>query len=253
MPTDQFRDWAFSGDARIEVAEQRGRIVGCIVRSETGGPLRTIITGTKRRPTGVYQSVKTGHTQPYESQTELLFMKLLEADYRVRNWLAQPHRLEMFVEGETITYFPDFLVAQPEGLLEVIEIKRDKSKEVRGFLATKLQLAEQIYHLLDYRFRILDGSDLSIEPRMSNAEEIQRHAHTRYFEYELFNLLEKISKRPDLQISFGAAVEALGGRLVGRKKLCAMVVKRELAIDLDIPLTDETPVFLALPTEALVR
>lgn len=111
MPTDQFRDWAFSGDDRIEITERRGRAVGRIVRSETGGPIRTIITGTKRRPTGVYQSVKTGYAQPYESQAELLFMKLLEADYRVSNWLAHPHRLEMFAGGETITYFPDFLVA----------------------------------------------------------------------------------------------------------------------------------------------
>lgn len=253
MPTDQFRDWALSGDARIEIAERRGRAVGRIVRSETGGPIRTIITGTKRRPTGVYQSVKTGYAQPYESQAELLFMKLLEADYRVSNWLAQPHRLEMFAGGETITYFPDFLVARSEGPLEVIEVKRDKSKEVRDFLAAKLQLAEQIYSLLEYRFRVLDDANLSIEPRMSNAEEIQRHAHTLYFEHELFNLLEKVSKRPDQKIPFGAAVEALGGGHVGKKKLCAMVVKREFAIDLDIPLTDETPVFLTFPSKLLGR
>lgn len=247
MSTDPARDWGLSGEDRISAAQRRAQAVGRIVYSALGGSIRTIVTGTKRHPTGVYQSVKTGLSQPYESPDELLFMKLCEADYDVRHWIAQPHRLEMFVEGAVVKYFPDFVVVRRGKAPEVVEIKRDKSKEVQGELKAKLQLAAQFYRLIDFRFRILDRAEISAEPRLSNANEIQRHAHTRYFETDVFKLREEVTGAVGRQIPFGIAVELLGGGVVGKKKLCAMIVSRHFAVDLDIALNDETPVFLHLP------
>lgn len=249
MSTTPARDWGLSVEDRIEAARRRVHAVARIVFSTDDGPIRTIITGTKRRPTGVYHSIKTGLAQPYESPDERRFMSLCEADYDVSHWIAQPHRLEMFVEGTVVKYFPDFEVFRRGKASEVIEIKRDKANEVRGELKEKLVLAATIYRLIGVSFRILDRADMSVEPRLSNANEIQRHAYTRYFETELFNLRDKVMGTVGRQIPFGAAVELLGGGIVGKKKLCAMIVRRQFAVDLDLALNDETPVLLHLPRD----
>lgn len=229
--------------AQVRADCKRMNNVARIVFSTTGGPLRTIITGTKCRPTGIFHSTKTGHAQPYESQAERLYMQQCEADHNVVAWLAQAHRLEMFSEGKTLTYFPDFSVFYADLREEVVEIKRDKASEISGDLAFKLELAEQIYRSVNIKFRVLDLSDLRAEPRHSNAEEIQRHARTRYFRREVFWLTEQILRDPTGTIPFAQAVEILGGGVVGKKKLCAMIVGRHFGVDLDTNLTGASPVF----------
>ncbi|WP_293340738.1 TnsA endonuclease N-terminal domain-containing protein [Parvibaculum sp.] len=214
-----------------------------IVTSTTGGPLRTIVTGTKRRPTGQFMSTKTGRAQPYESQAELLFMQQCEANHEVVTWLAQPHRLEMFVEGEKLIYFPDFNVLYADGREVVVEIKRDKTKEVYGKLAVKLEKAAYVYRSLNIRFQILDLTDLKKDPRCSNAEEIHRHARTRFFHHEVFPIIDQLHRCPSGTIPLGRAVEILGGNVIGHKKLCAMIVRRHFGLDLDARLSADTPVF----------
>lgn len=147
----------------IDILADRRRlnVAGRIVISTTGGPLRTIITGTKSKPTGIYNSVKTGHAQPYESQAELRFMKICEADWHVIDWLAQPHRIEVFHDEKLLTYFPDFILERTNGDIEVVEIKRNKVEEVRKDLEIKLGLAKEFYRAISFKFLILDLGDLS--------------------------------------------------------------------------------------------
>lgn len=217
-----------------------GNVVGRIVYSTSGGPLRTIITGTKIRMSGIYQSVKSQQSQPYESPEERTFMKLCEADHSVRYWLSQPHRLEMFVKGRVVKYFPDLEILKVSGAREVVEIKRDKRREIRDELEVKLQLAEQLYKILGLQLRIVDREEIYREPRHLNAEEIQRHAHSSFTEAELFRVLEITSARKGRAIRYGELVERLGGGVAGKKKLCAMIVRRIFMVDLDFPINDET-------------
>ncbi|MFA7637724.1 MAG: TnsA endonuclease N-terminal domain-containing protein [Parvibaculum sp.] len=237
---------SFAGLTKVKADFRRMSKEARIVFSTTDGPLRTIITGTKRRPTGIYHSAKTGHAQPYESQAELLFMQQCEADHNVVAWLAQPHRLEMFVEGKKLIYFPDFSVVYADDREEVIEVKRDKVREVSGDLAAKLERAERIYRAANVTLRILDFSDLRAEPRHSNAEEIQRHARTLFFRRDVFLLIDQAHRDSSGAIPFARAVEVLGGDVPGKKKLCAMIVRRHFGLDLDASLTDDSPVFPVL-------
>ncbi|MBO6667617.1 TnsA endonuclease N-terminal domain-containing protein [Parvibaculum sp.] len=234
---------SFTDLEKIKTDVKRMNREARVVFSTTDGPLRTIVTGTKCRPTGVYNSVKTGHAQPYESQAELLFMRQCEADHEVVTWLAQPHRLEIFVEGKKLIYFPDFSVLYADGREEVVEIKRDKAREVFGELAIKLERAERIYQTANVGFRILDLSDLRVEPRCSNAEEIQRHSRTHFVRSEVFWLMDEACRDPSGTIPFARAAEILGGGVVGHKKLCAMIVRGHFGLDLDARLTADTPVF----------
>jgi hypothetical protein len=237
------RDPSFTDPAKIKTDINRMTKEARIVFSTTGGPLRTIVTGTKCRPTGFYNSVKTGRAQPYESQAELCFMQQCEADHEVITWLAQPHRLEIFTEEKKLVYFPDFSVLYTDNREEVVEIKRDKAREVSGDLAVKLAHAERIYQTANVGFRILDLSDLRVEPRCSNAEEIQRHSRTHFSHWEVFRLIDQVHRYPNGTIPFGRVVEILGGGITGHKKLCAMIVRRHLGLNLDADLNIDTPVF----------
>lgn len=229
---------------RFSSIQRRTRTVGRVVWSATGGPLREIVTGTKTRATGFHQSVKTEIQQPYESKFEYDFIRLCEADYSVQFWISQPHRLEMFRDGKTIRYFPDFYVEKAFGRKEVVEVKRNKDREVRGETLEKLEMAENYYERLGWQFRILDARDLHVEPRFSNSKEIQLNARTPFSDGELFLLLDMVSIQKNRAMPLGKVVELLGGRPFGWKKLCGMLVKRKFIIDLDHHITDETLVHL---------
>src|SRR5689334_5958783 len=87
-----------------------------IVWSEDGGPLRTVIDGRKRHPTGKVGSgsVKTGfRSLPLESVTcEGNVFHIAEASTAVLEIISQPHRLEMYLEGrpKPLLYFPDIFM-----------------------------------------------------------------------------------------------------------------------------------------------
>ncbi len=234
-------------ESKVTEILRQNNSIGRITWSANGGPLRTIVTGTKPRRTGVYQSVKTRQAQAYESLMELAHMKLCEADYEVRYWLAQPHRLEMFVNKETLTYFPDAMTMDESGRCEVIEVKRDKVRDVNEYYRAKISLAKIYYEILGFDFRIVDRSDLLREPRYANSVEIVRHSHTSFSEAELFSVIDWMVAQRGRPVSFGQLAKLLGGGIIGKKKLCAMLVRRKLRIDLDAPLSDDA--LISMPVE----
>lgn len=218
-----------------------------IVRPLRAGSLRTIITGTKCKPTGVYNSVKTGLVQPYESQYELLFMKICEADWHVSEWTAQPCRFEIVDEEFRLDYFPDFQVVRSNAQIEYVEIKRSETDEVLGDVARKLDLMKGFCESIGSQFRIVDLTDLSVEPRLSNAEAIQRDAHTKITVDDTFKLTQAFRDYAGNAVPYGKAVDLLGGGIIGRKKLHSMIVRRGAAIDISQSITANTPVFRKLP------
>lgn len=68
-----------------------------LVTTRDGSPLRTIITGRRRIPTGTYASRKAGRSLPYESMNERAFFMHSEVDTNV------------------VDYAHSFLAHQPRG------------------------------------------------------------------------------------------------------------------------------------------
>jgi hypothetical protein len=95
-------------------------------------------------------------------------MWISEADTAVVRFLAQPHRLEIRVEGKEkpLYYFPDLLRRLEDGTIEIIEVKQ-KDEEIAkdSDYDFKLAKAKSIYAALGWKFRVVVAEDeLEIDP-----------------------------------------------------------------------------------------
>lgn len=240
---------------RIEAAEAalRIRTAATIHEDPRGGPVRRIIHGRHRKPTGRYHSVKAGRSLPWEDRAERKYFWLCEADTAVVAYLAQPHGLEINVAGRSrpLLYYPDVRRDMADGRVEIREIK---SRAARTRLRDpdydlKLDLAGEIYVRLGWDYAILD-EDADIEhprQRMATAREIQRHRRVGLETRDRFALIEAV-EREGTAAPLGAVIEALGGEPIGRAKAYAAVVRRLVHVPLDGRLTVETPVSLVAGT-----
>jgi hypothetical protein len=236
---------------RLDAAEaaRRIRTVAQIHEDPRGGPVRTIITGRHRKPTGRYISTKARRALPWEDRAERMFFWLCEADTAVVSYLAQPHCLELKVAGggKSMLYYPDVRRDMADGRVEIREIKsRDAGTRRRDpDYAHKLSLAGEVYARLGWDFMVL-YQDEDIErprPRLVTAKEIQRRRRVKVDTRDRFSLIETIEREGGVA-TLRAVIEALGGEPIGRAKVYAAVVRRFVHMPLDRLLVDDTPVSL---------
>lgn len=100
-----------------------------IVSADGRGPVRPIITGLKKHPTGIYPSQKTGRTQYWEGMAERLLTHEAEIYPHIVDYQNQPFQLVINHRGEERRYTPDQIRQEVSGYVEVIEAKSDP----RGF------------------------------------------------------------------------------------------------------------------------
>jgi hypothetical protein len=115
--------------ARLDSASFRPlRELARIFVAEDGGPLRTIIGTRPTIWTGEYYSAKTRRSHPWESPHELSHFYRLEADPQVVAYLAQPHGLDVWFDGQRYLYFPDARVLLADDTIEIREIKKSRDE-----------------------------------------------------------------------------------------------------------------------------
>ena len=232
-------------------AARRLREIADLHEDPRGGPVRQIIHGRHRKPTGRYASVKAGRAMPWEDRAERQFFWLCEADTAVARYLAQPHGLEMKVTGrkEALLYYPDVRRDMADGRVEIREIKsRDARERLRDpDYGLKLDLAREVYARLGWDFMVLHQAEDIERPRqrLATAREIQRRRRVRIDTHDRFAIVEAVEREGGVA-QLGAIVDALGGEPLGRAKTYAAVVRRFVHVPLDGRLTDETPVTLVV-------
>ena len=238
---------------RIDAAEAALslRTVADIHEDLRGGPVRMIISGRHRKPTGRYASVKAGRALPWEDRAERMFFWLCEADTAVARYLAQPHGLAIKVAGRArpLLYYPDVRRDMADGRVEIREIK---SRAARSRLRDpdyqlKLDLAGEVYARLGWDFAVLHQADDIERPRQrfATAQEIQRRRRVRVDTRDRFALIEAIEREGGVA-PLGTIVGVLGGEPLGRAKAYAAVVRRIVHVPLDQRLAADTPVSLVV-------
>jgi hypothetical protein len=147
------------------------RTVAKIHEDPRGGPVRIIINGRHRKPTGRYTSAKARRAMPWEDRAERMFFWLCEADTAVVSFLAQPHCLEMKVAGggRSLLYYPDVRRDMADGRVEIREIKsRDAGTRRRDpDYAHKLELAHEVYARLGWDFEHNVGHLYAAKPALA--------------------------------------------------------------------------------------
>jgi len=204
-----------------------------IVESDSGGPLRYVITGRRTVPTGRWHSSKTGRSQPWEARAERDNFFLCDADTAIVSYLAQPHRLEIDVGAKIpLIYLPDATITRADGSVEIVEIKR-ACEVLKQEYVEKLGLAEEVYAGLGWGFRILTDVEIRREPRFRNARRICAHQPAVVTTQQTLDVLAHIGEHGFG--TMGDLAQLLGDGADGWACLHALVVQRLLHVDLDTP------------------
>lgn len=260
-----------SKELRLEDQEVFARIFV----AEDGGPIRTLITGREPHATGRFVAVKAGHrAQPWESfWGELPMLQLCEVAAPVISLLAQPHRLEMIVEGrpDPMVVFPDLglkvdrrlardvvggtpfatacanwlpnLQAGDDPVDLILEIKTKRDRRLHDPLyQAKLALAEEVYSRLGWYFaQVVHDPDERDYGRIAPAvREIALDHDVLVTPHEVQLAADHFRGAPSRLRDLTAV---LGDGPVAVKKASALHVRRLLAIDLRGRLSPMSAVF----------
>lgn len=250
--TPAFREPTTLNDALLGLACDENReaweslsATATMVLSKSGGSIRTIVTGRRIITTGVYASRKTGCGHPYESMLEKAFFMLCEVDTDVVDYRAQPFRFEFVVDGVKRAYLPDAVTLRADGMVEVIEIKRDPGDLGDPEYRLKLQAVREICDRLGWRFRILFRNDLTEPSRFYRAiEDVQSWAFTAFSDAEVFKVVRQLRQHGELTV--GQLVDSFDEPLRGLAKLKAMMVGRIVRLDLSTIPNNSTSVTLVV-------
>ncbi|MGW9949323.1 hypothetical protein J2W92_004674 [Rhizobium leguminosarum] len=253
-----------------------------ILTSVDGGPVRRIVDGRKTIYTGFFTSVKADFGQmPWESRkSEKTTMILAEASSRVVSLLAQPHRLEIFVNEQKtpLKYFPDlqlkvhpsllfdlqqgtpFSVAalapsndEPDDRLRtvVFEIKDDRDHRQRtSQYKAKLELAADVYRRMGITFFTIQRGEEIFPYQLRIASNIVSWRHTSVNQRDVWTVQSVL--RSSTQAA-GEVALRLGGGALGWAKLRALHVRRIVEIDLTESVSPDSRVRLLKNNTLQVR
>lgn len=240
-----------------------------------GGPIRTIITGREPHATGRYICVKANHrAQPWESfWGELPMLQLCEVAAPVISLLAQPHRIEMIVEGQRhpMVVFPDLglkvdrrfaedvcsgtpfatacanwrpdLLAGDDPVNLILEIKTKRDRRLHDPLyQAKLTLAEEVYTRLGWYFtQVVHDPDEQDYGRITPVvREIALDHDVVVTPHEVQIASDHLGGKPS---PLRDLLRVLGGGTPAIQKVSALHVRRLLAVDLRGHLSPKSMVF----------
>jgi hypothetical protein len=212
-----------------------------IVASDDGGPLRRIINGRHIKATGRIPVFKAnGGSLPYEADHEMGMIEISDADKAVIKVLAQPHRVEIPVpwQNRPLIYFPDLRRDLADGTIEINETKREDDRRAQEpHYKFKLDLVREVYAAEGWTFRTLHEKEIMGGRLYKNAHEISPWAFAKVSRSRQFALEAAIDAAGGA-LPFGKAAEIAGGVPL----LYALVVRRSVYFDLNLPISDDLPV-----------
>jgi hypothetical protein len=146
--------------------------------------------------------------------------------------------------GSWIIYFPDLARRDLRGnswKTRVIELKheRDEIYATEGY-EQKLELAKQHLHAMGVEFELLDNKDLGTARFRQNVHQIFLDRNTRVEARDISIVRDVVRD----SATYGELCEALGGFIVGKKRLHALMIRRVVSIPLERVITTETIVRL---------
>lgn len=253
----------------------QGGVVARIVRSTDGGPLRRIPKSSGSKPTGTFVSVKGAYrAMPWESiRCELPVIEICEAASPVVTFLAQPHRLELFVRGQArpliyladleatveTDFYKSLMQGRPFGeaaldwrpsddlrrgtpRLLVIEVKDDADPRIEDrAYQRKLKMAKSVYAKLGIGFlTVVRSRDIAcVDANLVRRVTLDRF--TKVSPVDVDNCMRILGGRP-YGPKLRDVVDALGGGGEGRAKAAALHVSRVFSIDLRRGFIPDAPV-----------
>jgi hypothetical protein len=235
-----------SSALRDEEGAIRFARISCVISvAPDNGPVRTIITGGQRRANGRIFSIKGSRAMPWEARREeVLAFEAAEVQTDILQWIGQPCRIEMRDGLGWIFYFPDLgkrALCNTSWLTRVIELKQKKDEiYITDGYEQKLKRAEEHLNAVGVEFNLLENKDLGTRRFRQNVHQIFLDRNTKIDARDI-GLARDVARSA---APYGELCEALGGYILGKKKLHALMVRRVVSIPLERVITTETMVHL---------
>jgi hypothetical protein len=201
-----------------------------------------VTTNRTSRGIGHYASLMMDVQMPYFSGLELGLHRYVDFAVGITSFWAQPLTFRLLIDGELSRYTPDCGVCFEDGKRRMIEAKgRDDANSEQNrkrWPFIKAELAA-----CGFEFQLVTDEFLKREPLASRIEAIQRFRNFPWKKLESAELVNRLSRRSSWTIR--EVLEALAALGLHRDYLFASVLRRELYVDLDEPIDDDTPVYVA--------
>ena len=211
---------------------------------DTANPWRHMAwrTRQKNRP-GLEFMVSTGRHHAYESQQERRLMQALDFDGRVIDVLSQPLLLSYFDGLRHRKHTPDLLTRLSAGPPLLLNVKpRSRIEDVHR---TAFAACDRLAAARGWRHEVVSGW---VEPARSTIDALsaRRRPYT-----DAFGLMPEIlAALTDGPLSFGDLVARTRVPAVARALVIGMLWRRQLSVDLAVPLGDRSQVNRAWVTDA---
>jgi hypothetical protein len=204
--------------------------------------MRTAANISQKRAVGRYYSQKCGRSLFWESRNELHGFYAAEVRTDVVCYRAQPQTLVIEVADAFRRYTSDREDILADGTIEIVEVKNVFDAERDPYYTLKLEQVGEFYRSRGQSFRILERAEIEAQPRFEAVELIQAFRRTVITLADIFSVYDLFAAHDTRSL---AEVRALWeNSALGFAKMCALMVRRNISIDLDQGLTDATPVRL---------
>lgn len=200
-------------------------------------PVRKVVLRSNARKTSKYPSWKMDGMLQCESENERNCMLLFDLCPWVKSYRPQPCVINYRMEDHEFKHFPDVLANTHSGNV-LIEVKPRKFANQPDIVRRTAFLTE-VLPLHGYGYQLLLAEDLALTPRLENAEVIKRLGKVEVPVLQRERLRKLFQQYPSLP--WGALQQDHLAMHV-----CRMVLEGHLSIDLNQPLTEDTPVRWAI-------
>ena len=207
-----------------------------------GGPMRTAADVSQKRSVGRYASKKNGRGQFHESLNELHAFYGAEVNTDVVRYRAQPHKLEFVIDGARRSYTPDREDTLSNRHTEIVEVKGRYDAEKDPDYHAKLEISQMVYAGLGWSFRVTERDEIEAQPRYRALELIQSLRRTVVTQLDEDWVQRRFAG--DETLPLAKIRELWDSPVLGFAKMCALMVKRTISIDIDHGLSDAAPVRL---------
>jgi hypothetical protein len=200
--------------------------------------VRKVVTRSGGHSRGLMPSIKNTCSAAWESSWELKFYQLLELSPSVRQYIVQPTREPIIVDGNEAAYIPDVQAFFIDGTSVFFEIKPALKCRTQ-LIAKRLIAIRKRFVDTDRRFHLITDDWLSKGPRAANITRLMFHRRDQLLTYaERRTLCQIITTNQPRTID---ALFTLVGATVGWLLLGLSIV----GVDLDLPLNLNSVIFLS--------
>lgn len=188
------------------------------------------------RLVGVFPSLTTGLSMPYESGLERDFLRLCDFDPSIRDFRSQPFRLRYWMEDRERSYTPDMLIGANR-LIEVKPESRTRKPEFRAWVTAVRAACVQ----MGYEFEVVTDAEIRRQPRLDNVVLLRRYHYASLSVDAELSVSAWVREKPG--ITFGELLEQLGNDKSYVAGLYGLLARHAVRFDVHRPLGPHLPIF----------